>query len=326
MIISRSPLRVSIGGGGTDLRSYYATHGGAVLALAIDKYVYVAINKKFTPGFTLKYSSIEEASRVELIKHPIIRESLKKVSLSMDYLEITTIADIPAGTGLGSSGSFTTALLKNLYEFNDIKTTREIIAESACEIEIDVLHEPIGKQDQYIAAYGGLTLFHFNQDDSVFAESIVISDTTINSINNNLLLFFTGYNRSASNILSHQNLQSKAGDPSMLSNLHQVKKISERATEIFKNGNIEEYGHLMNEHWELKKKRSPGMSSPLIDQWYSAALNNGAVGGKIVGAGGGGFFLFYAHNPESLRICMKGFGLDEVPFSIDRTGTCILNA
>lgn len=326
MIISRSPLRVSIGGGGTDLRSYYATHGGAVLALAIDKYVYVATNKKFTPGFTLKYSSIEEASRVELIKHPIIRESLKKVSLSMDYLEITTIADIPAGTGLGSSGSFTTALLKNLYEFNDIKTTRGIIAESACEIEIDVLHEPIGKQDQYIAAYGGLTLFHFNQDDSVFAESIVISDTTINLINNNLLLFFTGYNRSASNILSHQNLQSKAGDPSMLSNLHQVKKMGERATEIFKNGNIEEYGHLMNEHWELKKKRSPGMSSPLIDQWYSAALDNGAVGGKIVGAGGGGFFLFYAHNPDSLRICMKGFGLDEVPFSIDRTGTCILNA
>ena len=326
MIITRSPLRVSLGGGGTDLESYYGTYGGSVLAMAINKYVYVATNKKFTAGFTLKYSSIEEANEIGSIKHPILRESLKRVCPSMDYLEITTIADIPAGTGLGSSGSFTTALLKNLYELKGEISTQETIARSACEIEIDILNEPIGKQDQYIAAYGGLTLFHFNQDNSVSTQLIALPATTKDLIDNNLLLFFTGYNRSASKILSHQNLQSKAGDPSMLANLHQVKEMGERATEIFTNGNIEEYGHLMNEHWELKKKRSPGMSSPLIDQWYSAALDNGAVGGKIVGAGGGGFFLFYAHNPDSLRICMKGFGLDEVPFSIDRTGTCILNA
>lgn len=326
MIITRSPLRISLGGGGTDLKSYYGTYRGLVLAMAINKYVYVATNKKFTPGFTLKYSSIEEAGEVEFIKHPIVRESLKKVCPTGDHLEITTIADIPAGTGLGSSGSFTTALLKNLYELKGEISTPETIARSACEIEIDILNEPIGKQDQYIAAYGGLTLFHFHQDNTVSTETITVPSTTIDLINKNLLLFFTGYTRSASEILSHQNLESKAGDSLMLANLHQVKKMGEIATTIFKNGNMEDYGHLMNEHWELKKKRSPGMSSPKIDEWYAAALDNGAVGGKIVGAGGGGFLLFYAHNPDSLRSCMKGFGLEEVPFGIDMTGTCILNA
>jgi D-glycero-alpha-D-manno-heptose-7-phosphate kinase len=326
MIISRSPLRVSLGGGGTDLASYYQDHEGFLVAAAIDRYVFVTANRRFSKGFLIKYSKLEEVSRVEDIRHPIIRESLRLLGLDSPDLEITTLADIPAGTGLGSSGSFTTALLKTLHVYNRTNIAPVTLAEMACDIEINRLGEPVGKQDQYIAACGGITCFTFHRDHSVTVEPLRISNETLFSLEDNLMLFFTGYSRSAGSILKDQKDRSLANDPKMLENLHFVKEIGLQSRAALESGDVERFGRLMHEHWEHKKKRSAGMSNPQIDAWYDLGMANGALGGKVVGAGGGGFLMFLAHDRARLRQAMFQAGLQEIRFHFDFEGTKILLA
>jgi D-glycero-alpha-D-manno-heptose-7-phosphate kinase len=324
MIIARSPLRISLGGGGTDLPSYYKEHGGFLLAAAIDKYVYTTVLRPFTPGIYLKYSKIEQVDLVDDVQHPIIREVLKELKLDTPQVEITTLTDIPAGTGLGSSGSFTTALIKGLFTHYRREIHPKELAELACKIELEKLGEPIGKQDQYIAAFGGITSFTFNKDGTVVSDNLKISTETLHNLEDNLLLFFTGISRSASHILMDQDKRSKANDEEITQNLHYIKELGLRSRDCLLNGDMELFGQLMNEHWEHKRLRSSGMSNEYIDDIYTKALQNGAIGGKLVGAGGGGFLMFYAKNKNKLREAMSRFNLEEVRFSFDYEGTKII--
>ena len=325
MIITRSPLRISLGGGGTDLPSYYRDHGGFLVAMAMSKYVYVTLHRRFNSGFLLKYSRIEQVTAVDEIVHPIIREALRVMDTRETDLEITSVADVPAGTGLGSSSSFTTALLRGLHIHQRRYIDTQQLAELACHVEIDRVHEPIGKQDQYIAAFGGLTAFTFNADDTVNVKSLPISEDTLADLSDNMLLFFTGSTRDASQILREQDVRSTAADPRMSANLHKVKTLGYRTRDVFLSGRLDEWGEIMLEHWTAKKQRSSAMSNPQIDEWYDLALRNGAIGGKLVGAGGGGFFLFYAHDPRQLRHAMLKAGLRELHVQLDVEGTKVLN-
>jgi len=325
MIITRSPLRISLGGGGTDLPSYYRDHGGFLIAAAIDKYIYINVHRRFVDGFLLKYSHLEEAATIDEIKHPIIREALRLAGVEERNLEITSMADIPAGTGLGSSGSFTTGLLKALHALRKNLVHPAELAEQACHIELEKLREPIGKQDQYIAAYGGITCFTFRPDGRVEARPLKISEETLHNLEDNLLLFFTGYARSASKILKEQDDKSKQADQSMLENLHFVKELGQKSQAALESDNLDEFARLMDLHWQRKKERSQNMSNQDINAWYDCAMANGALGGKIIGAGGGGFLMFYAQDKTRLRQAMRERGLKEVRFRFDFEGTKILN-
>ena len=326
MIIVRSPLRISLGGGGTDLASYYEENEGFLLAAAIDKYVYVNVMRPFTEGIFLKYSKLENIKNISDVEHKIIRESLNLMDFKTPQIEISALADIPSGTGLGSSGSFTTALLKSLHAHRRRHINPEELAELACHVEIDLLNEPIGKQDQYIAAMGGVTCFTFHKDHKVTAKPLDISMDTMLELEDNLLLFFTGFSRNASDILKDQKVKSKSNDHEMLENLHYVKELGIKSKNALEDGDTELFGSLMHEHWENKKKRSGGMSNPKIDEWYNAAISNGSNGGKLVGAGGGGFLMFMAQDRKKLRNAMKSFGLEEVRFKFDFEGTKVIGS
>jgi D-glycero-alpha-D-manno-heptose-7-phosphate kinase len=324
MIITRSPLRITLGGGGTDLPSYYREHGGFLLAAAIDKYVYVNVMRPFTAGIFLKYSKLEHVSQVDEVQHPILREAIRMLGFRTPQVEITTLADIPAGTGLGSSGSFTTALLRALYAHRRRLIPVSDLAEMACEIEINRLGEPIGKQDQYIAAYGGVSCFTFHPDEKVRVEPVKVSMETLVTLEDNLLLFFTGFSRSASSILADQRTRTQGHDQDMLANLHYVKDIGQRSRQMLERGDTNGFGELLHEHWEHKKRRSRGMSNPNIDEWYELGRKAGALGGKLVGAGGGGFLMFYAEDHRRVREAMSKAGLEEVRFRFDFEGTKVL--
>jgi D-glycero-alpha-D-manno-heptose-7-phosphate kinase len=324
MIITRSPLRITLGGGGTDLPSYYRQHGGFLLAAAIDKYVYVTVMRPFVEGIFLKYSKLEHVEEIDDVQHPIIREAMRMLEFRTPQVEITTLADIPAGTGLGSSGSFSTALLKALYAHRRRLLHPDELAELACEIEINRLREPIGKQDQYIAAYGGVTCFTFHPDETVDARPVALSMNSLFDLEDNLLLFFTGFSRSAGSILNDQKERTEHADEEMLKNLHYVKELGLRSREALERGQTALFGELMHEHWEHKKRRSGGMSNPQIDEWYELGRKSGALGGKLVGAGGGGFLLFYSEEHRRLRAAMATAGLEEVRFRFDFEGTKVL--
>jgi D-glycero-alpha-D-manno-heptose-7-phosphate kinase len=324
MIITRSPLRISLGGGGTDLPSYYQDHSGLVIAAAIDKYVYITLHQRFIPPILLKYSQLEEVNSVEEIKHPLIREALRLVDSNTTHLEITSMADIPAGTGLGSSGSFTTALLKALHTLHKNLVHPKDLAEQACRIELDILQEPIGKQDQYIAAFGGITTFRFMPNGQVEVSPLKLASETIYSLEDNLLLFFTGAVRSASEILRTQDARSKSRDSEMIANLHFIKQIGRDSKEALETGNLSRFAELMNIHWEQKRKRDPKISNDAINEWYKLAMANGALGGKLIGAGGGGFLMFFAEDRIRLRRALRDVGLREVRFRFDFEGTKIV--
>src|SRR6266516_8048270 len=309
MIITRSPLRISLGGGGTDLPSYYQKYGGFLIAAAIDKYVYINVHRRFVDGFLLKYSHLEEAATIEEIKHPIIREAIRVVGVQERNLEITSMADIPAGTGLGSSGSFTTALLKALHALRKNLMHPSELAEQACCIEMQKLREPIGKQDQYISAYGGITCFEFLPDGRVEASPLNVADETLLELEDNLLLFFTGYARSASKILQEQHDKSTQSDEAMLENLDFVKELGRQSQRALAGDNLREFARLMDVHWQRKKERSAIMSNEFINDSYDVAMANGALGGKLIGAGGGGFLMFYAEDKPRLRDAMRERGL-----------------
>jgi D-glycero-alpha-D-manno-heptose-7-phosphate kinase len=324
MIITRSPLRISLGGGGTDLPSYYREHSGLVIAAALDKYVYITLHQTFAQELIIKYSRLERVRSVGEVEHPLIREALKLTGVEAPYLEITSMADIPAGTGLGSSGSFTTALLRALHTLKKNLVHPQELAEQACHIEIDILREPVGKQDQYIAAFGGLTCFRFLPNDQVEAWPLKMDTDTLYSLEDNLLLFFTGYSRPASEILREQDTKSKQNDREMIANLHFVKELGRESKEVLEVGDLERFAELMNIHWEYKKQRSAQMSNGEIDRWYALGRENGALGGKLIGAGGGGFLMFYAADKIRLRRAMREAGLQEVRFRFDFEGTKVV--
>ena len=321
MIIARSPLRVTLGGGGTDLPSYYEKFGGFLIAAAIDKYVYITLHDTFVPDLIVKYSELERVPDASKLKHPILREAFALAGVDGHALELTSMADIPAGTGLGSSGSFTTALLKALHAHRKNLVHPAQLAAQACEVELDRLKEPIGKQDQYIAAYGGITCFKFLPDGRVEAWPLKVSHETRDNLEDNLLLFFTGYSRSASAILKEQDVKSKSDDRAMIENLHFVKDLGLQSQRALEAGDEREFARLMDVHWQRKKQRSGGMSNPRINEWYDLAMANGALGGKLIGAGGGGFLMFYAEDKAKLRHAMRQSGLQEVRFRFDFEGT-----
>lgn len=320
MIIVRSPLRITLGGGGTDLPSYYSEHEGFLIAAAIDKYVYVTVHPTFQEELIIKYSQMERLSDITQIKHPIIREALQIVTLPRPWLEITSMADVPAGTGLGSSGSFTTALLKALHTYCGNFIHPEQLAEEACHIEIDRLGDPVGKQDQYIAAYGGITCFHFRRDGKVDASPLQISTEARYGLEDNLMLYYTGFSRRAVAILAEQDAKTKNSDKETLHNLHFVKMLGYKSKEALEAGDLRAFGELLHEHWEYKKKRVSGTSNAAVDECYTHARANGAVGGKLIGAGGGGFLMFYTEDKTRLREAMRAKPLQEVRFCMGVEG------
>lgn len=323
MLIVRSPLRISLGGGGTDLKSYYAKQGGWLIAGAINKYIYISLNTPFEEKKVIKYTKIEEVDDLDAIKHPIFRESIREMNF-MDPVELTSTADIPAGTGLGSSGAFTAALLYVLSHKKRQIISKKELAELACKIEIDILNEPIGKQDQYISAFGGLTCFEYEKDGRVNINPLNISPENIDHLEDNLLLFFTGYSRSASSILTDQETRSRENDNEILNRLDLVKKRGLLSKEALVAGDFEAFAAIMHDHWLEKQSRTKGMSNDQINEWYNLGLQNGASGGKLIGAGGGGFLMFYAHDREKLRAAMQQASLKEVRFRFDFEGTKIL--
>ena len=325
MIIAQSPLRISLGGGGTDLPSYYREFGGFLIAAAISKHVYVSVQRAFNPGCLLRYSHIEHVHRMEDIRHPIIREAVKLLDVDLNYLEITSFADLPAGTGLGSSGSFGTALLKGLHRYMRKVITTENLAKMACHIELDILKEPIGKQDQYVAAFGGLNCYTFNKDDSVTVAQLDISSETMHHLNERVLLFSTGISRVASDILKIQDRQTKEYQKEMVDNLHFVKQIGLDSRKALESGDLDAFGRLLDLHWRYKKQRSNLMSNNEIDQRYNLAMKNGALGGKLIGAGGGGFLMFYAEDPTHLRKAMMAEGLRDMAYGFKYEGTKLLD-
>lgn len=323
MLITRTPLRISLGGGGTDLPSYYGRFGGSVVAAAIDKYVYVGINRTFRNDYFLKYAELERVERVEAIRHPILREVLTAHQVG-PAVEIVSLADIPGGTGLGSSGTFTVGLLRAVYAFNHDQPLLADLAEEACQIEIERLARAVGKQDQYIAAFGGIKSMRFAEDGAVEVAPLAISTETIEDLEDHLLLFFTGYARDAAAILTEQKERSEGDDAAMLQGLHVTKRIGEEIRQALERGDTTSFGELMNEHWQRKRRRSQGMSHERINGWYELALRNGAIGGKLVGAGGGGFLMFYASDPAALRQAMAAAELPELRFRFDHEGSCVI--
>jgi len=324
MIISRTPLRVSIGGGGTDLPSYYKDHGGFVISAAIDKYIYITMHDRtFSPDYIVKYSQLEKVAQAKDIQHPILRE----VFLTEDVkpgVELVSIADLPSGTGLGSSGSFTVGVLKAIYAMHRKHVATDALAEAACAIEIDRLKEPVGKQDQFIAAFGGMTVFDIDKGGRVTASPLAIPAAAVHDLEDHLLMFFTGYSRSASAVLADQKTKSEQSDKGMLDNLHFIKDLGYQIKEHLEAGNTHKFAEAMHTHWLRKKERSSGISNREINDWYDLGKANGALGGKLIGAGGGGFLLFYATDPVALRKAMAGAGLSEVRFSFDQEGSKIL--
>lgn len=323
MIITRTPLRISIGGGGTDLPSYYRQYGGFVISAAINRFIYITLHPTFKRNFIIKYSQLETVDEIDQIHHPIVREAFRLHKLE-PYLEMVSMADIPAGTGLGSSGSFNVGLLRAIYAYKREHVTAQALAEEACHVELDLLKEPIGKQDQYIASFGGLICMELDKDGKVVVTPLRISTQTLHELEDNLLMFFTGYSRSASAVLSDQKVRTESADKEMIANLHTVKDLGRKIKTSLEAGRVDEFGMMLHEHWLNKKKRSGSISNDQINKWYDLAVANGALGGKLIGAGGGGFLLFYAKDRNLLRETMTKAGLQEVRFRFDHEGSQVI--
>jgi D-glycero-alpha-D-manno-heptose-7-phosphate kinase len=287
-----------MGGGGTDLPSYYKEHGGFLISSAINKYVFILLNKRFEDTIRLSYSRTEIVENVESIKHNIFREALKYTGVDKQ-VELVSVADVPSNCGLGTSSTFTVSLLNALFAYKKHYVSLYKLAESACHIEIDVLKEPIGKQDQFASAYGGFNAYYFHKDDSVTIEPVNIREEVLMELQSNMFLFYLNQKRSASNVLIEQDTKSKNKDKNVIDRLHKIKGIGIETLKIFEKGKIDEFGEILNEHWLTKKGLSKNISNSFIDEVYETARKNGALGGKIVGAGGGGFLLLYCSRDKT---------------------------
>jgi len=325
MILSRAPTRITLGGGGTDLKSYYSRCGGFLIAAAIDKYCTIQANRRFYDSIRLSYSQMEIRDSVAEVEHPIFRAALSLMGIKKG-IELHSIADVPAGCGLGTSSSFTVALLNALHSYSRDFINQKQLAEEACHIEIDMLGEPIGKQDQYMAAFGGVTCLTFEKNGDVQVEPLRMSPEAMDQLEGNILLFFTGKERSASEILAEQDEKIAQDDREMIENLHQIKEIGLETRKYLEKGQVNKLGELLHAHWEIKKKRSEKISDPFVDECYEAARKHGAIGGKVVGAGGGGFLMLYSSNHDKPRLIevMQKMGLRWERFHFDFDGAKIL--
>ncbi len=327
MIISRSPVRITLGGGGTDLPSYYTRYGGALIAAAIDKYTLVTAHSRFDDNIKLNYSETELVKNVDDIKHNIFRESLKLLKIKKG-IELTSLSDMPSSSGLGTSGSFTIALLNVLHNYKKDFVSQKKLAEEACHIEMDVLGEPIGKQDQYISAFGGITYFEFDKKGNVTVDPIKISEEALDELHSNILLFYTGIQRSASKILKEQDDKSKKDESRTISALHEIKKIGLETKKAFENDDVDKLGYYLDDHWNIKKNLSENVSNSFIDECYKHAKKHGALGGKIMGAGGGGFFMFYHNGNVSEKTSfikeMNKKSLKKMRYNFDFEGSKII--
>ncbi len=320
MIISRTPLRISFCGGGTDLPSFYKSEFGAVVSASINKYVYITVNKKFDEHIRVSYSETEITDDVNNVKHPLFREAMKLTGVNKG-VEITSISDIPSkGTGLGSSSSFTVGILNALYAYSGRFRSASQLADDACKIEIDILGEPIGKQDQYIAAFGGLQYIQFNPDGSVFVDPIICPLEKKRELAGNLLMFYTGITRRSNSILAEQSRET----PKKMQYLVQMRDLALKARDALNKGNISSFGELLHQNWILKKKLAEAISNEQIDAYYEKALSAGALGGKLLGAGGGGFLLFYAEQSKHAAVRNALSDLKELKFEFEPQGTKII--
>lgn len=327
MIISRSPVRITLGGGGTDLSSYYSKYGGALIAAAIDKYTFVTAHTRFDDDIKLNYSKTEQVIKIDEIKHNIFREGLRLLNIKKG-IELASLSDIPSSSGLGTSGSFTVAVLNALYTYKKEFVSQKQLAEEACKIEIEILKEPIGKQDQYIAAFGGITSLKFAKDGAVTVKPVKMSEEAQDELHNNIMLFYTGISRSASNILREQDEKSKKEESTTIETLHEIKKIGLETKKAFEQGNIDKLGELLDVHWNIKKRLSKSISNRFIDDCYNIAKKNGALGGKIMGAGGGGFFMFYHNGNNNKKTAfiktLAKKGLKRMRYNFDFEGSKII--
>jgi D-glycero-alpha-D-manno-heptose-7-phosphate kinase len=326
MILSRAPFRISLGGGGTDLPSYYSQYGGFVLSAAINKYLYIYVNRPAADDLIrVKYSKYEQVMTPDEIQHDLVRPALKLLHLS-GGLEIASMSDVPAGTGLGSSGTYLVGLLAALYEFKREKIPTQALAEQACHIEMDLAKHPVGKHDHYLAAFGGITCLDIETNGLVKVSPLNISVTTVDEFRSSVLLFYTGILRSSTDILQAQKDDTHKGSAATVESLHRTKELGYQVKEALEKGDLERFGLLLDEHWQNKKRRSDKISNPDIDRWYELARANGAVGGKIIGAGGGGFFMFYCppRRKGALRKALAAAGLREMPYDFDYEGAKIL--
>lgn len=325
MIMTRTPLRISIGGGGTDLPSYYSQHGGGfVISAAISKYVYITVNRSFLPGYLLKYSETEHATTCDEIRHPLMREAIR-MHRAASPLEVVSVADVPAGTGLGSSGTFLVGLLHALYAWRRQPVTAEVLAREAVEIEMNRLGQPVGKQDQYIAAYGGLLCQEYLPDGEVRVTPLHMSEEDLHELRDSLMLFFVGETRSASGLLQEQKRLTEAHDQAMIDSLHFARSLGRQIREALEAGRVGDFGPLLHEHWLRKRARCCRMTSSRLDALYDLALTRGgATGGKLVGAGGSGFLLLHTQDRHRLRDTMLQAGLSEMDFSFDFDGSVVL--
>lgn len=325
MIVSRAPVRFSLGGGGTDLPSYANEHGGFLVAGAVDKYIFVCAARRFYDSIRLAYSKMELVESVDQIEHRIYREALRFTKIDKG-IELQSFADVPANSGLGSSGTFTVALLNALHVYNREFVPTSQLAEEASHVEIDILKEPIGKQDQYIAAYGGITAFTFNKDGTVDAERVPVKDEIVDDLESNLLVFYSGVERKASVVLAEQAKTIKGNTDDAVNRMHRIKALGYETRRILVAGTLDEYGELLHEHWTMKRKLTSNMTDSAIDEHYEAARNAGALGGKLMGAGGGGFFLFYARHAERRKVhdAMVARGLRPMRFRFDFDGARIV--
>jgi D-glycero-alpha-D-manno-heptose-7-phosphate kinase len=320
MIISKAPLRITLGGGGTDLSSYYRKHGGFWISAAVDKYIYISIHDVFQDQIILKYSELERVASVDEIRHPLLRESLRTMGIR-ERIEISSFADLPEGTGLGSSGTFTVALLKGLHSYTRRHVTNRELAEEACRLEIEQLARTVGKQDQYIAAFGGINCFSIAPgSDHVEVTPLRMPRPALYQLEEDCAFFFTGYSRQAASILAEQDEKSRKDDKAMIDNLHRVKEIGLRSKDALEKGDLGAFARLLDQQWQAKLARSPSMVNSDIARWYRVARENGAAGGKLIGAGGGGFLMFLADDKPRLRAVMAKEGLQEVRMRFEFEG------
>ena len=325
MIVSRAPVRFSLGGGGTDLPSYAHKYGGFLVAAAVDQYVSLCVHRRFYDDIRLAYSKTELVDSVDKIEHRIFREALRLVRIEKG-LELHSMADVPANSGLGSSSTFTVALLNGLHAYKREFVGTQQLAEEACHIEIDVLGEPIGKQDQYIAAYGGITAFTFEPDGTVHAERVPMSDSTLDELESNLLIFYSGVERSASTVLAEQKKTIQSNKDDAVARMHRIKELGYEVRKLLVDADVDRYGELLHEHWTNKRKLASNMTDSVIDEHYEAARKAGAIGGKLMGAGGGGFFMFYVRPQQRRQVyeAMTARGLRQLRFRFDHDGARIV--
>jgi D-glycero-alpha-D-manno-heptose-7-phosphate kinase len=319
-------MRITLGGGGTDLPSYYSKYGGFILSAAIDKYIYIYVNRPCADRLIrIKYSRYEEVTQPEEIQHDLVRPTLELLSIK-DNVEIVSMADVPGGTGLGSSSTYLVALLTSLFELKRERVPTHAMAEFACKVEMDMAGHPVGKQDHYLAAFGGITCLDIDKDGKVMVSPLDISMTTAEDLRSRVLLFFTGLTRSANNILQEQSRDSESEDQTVIDSLHRTKEMGYRVKEALQNGNIDTFGKILHEHWENKKRRSNSISNPNIERWYNSAKEAGALGGKIIGAGGGGFLMVYTPSRKkgTVRKVMAAEGLFEMSYNFDFQGAKVL--